>query len=244
MQLLRPTLALCALLLVVALDANAKPERLVEAHYASPVERYGHFALGRPHEYARLTATTEAGHVLVFELPPNEVFEDLAPRLVTLAPGEPPEILAIVSSLASGSRLMLIGLRGARLGISAQSRAIGTPMRWLNPVAVAELVEVAALGGFSNHVNGTPQLALSASLQVAGKTRLLVPDVTRRQLRVVALVHDRLVETGRCLVPAPVTGPVRVLSPTQVSIGLLSGPHMLNRSRATPGTHHAGCALA
>lgn len=274
MKLLRPLLALCALLLLVAADAGAAQERLVEAHYAAPVQRYGHFALGRPHEYARLTATTEAGHELAFELPPNEVFEDLAPRLVSLAPGEPPEILAIVSSREGGSRLVLIRLRGARLEISAQSRAIGTPMRWLNPVAVAdldgdahaeiaavitphiggtlkvyrrqgaELLEVAALGGFSNHVYGTTQLALSASLQVAGKTHLLVPDATRRQLRLVALENDRLVETGRCLVPAPVTGPIRVLSPTQVSIGLLSGPHMINRFRATPGTRHAGCALA
>jgi len=30
-------------------------ETIVDARFAAPVDRYGHFALGRPHEYARLT---------------------------------------------------------------------------------------------------------------------------------------------------------------------------------------------
>ena len=239
---------LCAL---VASDAFA--ERIVAARYADPVDRYGHFALGRPHEYARVTATTDAGRQPTFDLPDDEVFEDLAPRVVSLAAGETQEILAIVSRRGSGARLVMLRLRGDRLEISAQSAPIGTPMRWLNPVGVAdldgdghaeiaavitphiggtlkvyrregaELVEVAALGGFSNHVYGSAELALSAPMSIAGTMRLLVPDTTRRQLRIVGLDNGRLVETGRCLLAAPVSGAIRVISATEISIGLASG---------------------
>lgn len=248
-------LAFCAIFALIA--SNADAERIADAHYEAPVDRYGHFALGRPHEYSRLSATTDTGRTVTFNLPENEVFEDLAPRIVGLAAGEPEEILTIVSRRDSGSRLMMLRLNGGRLEISAQSPAIGTPMRWLNPVGVADLdgdgraeiaavitphiggtlkvyrrrdkalIEIAALGGFSNHVYGTAELALSAPISIAGKMRLLVPDVTRRQLRIVGLVNGRLAEIGRCLLAAPVTGAVKVISPAEVSVGLLTGRQMM-----------------
>lgn len=248
-------LAFSAIFALIASDAGA--ERITDAHYEAPVDRYGHFALGRPHEYSRVTATTDAGQKVMFRLPENEVFEDLAPRIVRLAAGEPEEILTIVSRRDSGSRLMMVRLSGGRLEISAQSPAIRTPRRWLNPVGVAdldgdgraeiaavitphiggtlkvyrrqgkELIEIAALGGFSNHVYGTTELALSAPISIAGKMRLLVPDATRLQLRVVGLEKDRLVEIGRCLLPAPVTGAMRVISLSEVSVGLLSGRQVI-----------------
>ena len=236
---------------------NAIAERIANADFADPVERYGHFALGRPHEYARVTATTDAGRRLMFELPENEVFEDLAPRIVRLVATEPEEILAIVSNRDSGSRLMMLRLRAGRLEISAQSPPIGTPMRWLNPVGVADLdgdgraeiaavitphiggtlkvyrrqggalVEISALDGFSNHVYRTQELALSLPFLIAGKTRLLVPDSTRLQLRIVGLENGRLVETGRCPLLSPVTGAMRGISPSEVSLGLLSGRKLI-----------------
>lgn len=247
----------CSLLPFVAtlalLASDAGAEAITGARYAIPVERYGHFALGRPHEYARLTVTTDAGRSLAFELPQDEVFEDLEPRLVRLAPGEPNEVLAIVSQRDSGSRLVLIRVSGGRLEMSAESPPIGTPRRWLNPVGIADLdgdgraelaavitphiggtvkvyrrignklVEIAALAGFSNHVYGTPELGLSAMVLVGDRMRLLVPDVTRLLLRLIALEGGRLVEVGRCAVSAPVTGAIRVVSRIEVSIGLASG---------------------
>jgi hypothetical protein len=239
---------LCALV-----GSHVEAASITDARYAEPVERYGHFALGRLHEYARLTATTSAGRNLALQLPEDEVFEDLAPRLVRLAAGEPQEILAIVSRRDSGSLLVLIRLGDDGLAISSQSPAIGTPKRWLNPVGVAdldgdgvaeiaavitphiggklkvyrkiggELVEIAALGGFSNHVYGTTELALSAPVFIAGRMRLLVPDVTRRHLRIITLEGGRLVETGRCALSAPITGAIRLISPREVSVGVFSG---------------------
>lgn len=244
-------LAFIAVFAPFALNAGA--EKITDARYADPVERYGHFALGRPHEYARLMVTTDSGRSLELLLREDEVFEDLVPRLVRLAAGEPDEILAIVSQRDSGSRLMMVRLSGGRLEISAQSPAIGTPMRWLNPVGVAdldgdgraeiaavttphiggtlrvyrrqgdELVEIAALAGFSNHIYGSKELGLSAPVSIAGRMRLLVPDAARLQLRVIALEGGRLFETGRCALSAPVTGAMTVISPSAVSVGLLSG---------------------
>lgn len=250
-------IAPAAFILCAAFATRAGAEQIAQARYETPVDRYGHFALGRPHEYARLTATSDAGRKLVFELPESEVFEDLAPRIVSLATGEPAEILAIVSNRISGSRLMLLHLKGGRLEISAQSAAIGTPMRWLNPVGVADLdgdgraeiaavitphiggtltvyrkrgldlIEAASLAGFSNHVYGTSELGLSVPMAIDGRMRLLVPDASRRHIRVVALVNGRLVESGRCALRAPQTGTIRVISAAAVSVGLESGGQVI-----------------
>ena len=251
MELRRILLPLAVVFAIVASDSMA--ETITGAQYTAPVDRYGHFALGRPHEYARLTATTDSRRNLELHLPEDEVFEDITPRLVRLAAGAPTEILAIVSRRDDGSRLVMIRLSGDRLEVSAESPAIGTPMRWLNPVGVADLdgdgraeiamvttphiggtlrvyrrngrklVEIAALAGFSNHVYGTSELGLSAPVSIAGRMRLLVPNATRLQLRIVALEGGRLVEVGRCALPAPVTGPIRVHSPSEISVGLTTG---------------------
>lgn len=251
MKLRRILLPFAAVFAIIASDAEA--ETITGAQYAVPVDRYGHFALGQPHEYARLTVTTDSGRRLELLLPEDEVFEDLAPRLVRLAIGEPAEVLAIVSRPDNGSRLVMIRLSGDRLEVSAESPAIGTPRRWLNPVGVADLdgdgraeiamvttphiggtlrvyrkngkklVEIAALAGFSNHVYGTTELGLSVPVSIGGRMRLLVPDATRLHLRITGLEGDRLVEVGRCALPAPVTGAIRVVSPSEVSVGLATG---------------------
>ncbi len=247
--------AFAALFILIAADVGA--ETITNARYSNPVDRYGHFAPGQPHEYSDLVVTTDTGHSLVLQLPEEEVFEDLEPRLVRLVPGEAEEILTIVSSRASGSRLVLFGVSGSRLKISAQSRAIGIPMRWLNPVGVADLdgdgraeiaavttphiggtlrvyhrtgsdlVEIATLGGFSNHIYGSAELELSTPVLIAGRMRLLVPDVTRRYLRIIAFADARLVEMGRCELSSPVTGAIRVMPSSEITVDLLAGQQLI-----------------
>ncbi|XKE46942.1 hypothetical protein LG302_07345 [Halomonas organivorans] len=231
----RYLLALGALLVLMAPAAWA--ERIAAAHYAEPVERYGHFALGRPHEYARLVATTAAGRDVGLDLPSDEVFEDLAPRLVRLTDQSPPGLLVIVSSRDGGARLALVGLEGDRLAIVAQSAPIGQPNRWLNPVGVADLngdgaaeiaavttphlggvlrvyrrsgerlVEIASLDGFSNHVYGASELGLSRPARIEGRMQVLVPDARRESVRAIMLRDGALVETDRCPSSEPITGP-------------------------------------
>ncbi|MFO7546674.1 MAG: hypothetical protein R6W77_14365 [Trueperaceae bacterium] len=207
--------------MLVLATSTARAEGIVSARYEAPVERYGHFALGRPHEYARVVAATDTGRSLALELPDDEVFEDLAPRLARLTEDGPTYLLAIVSARGAGARLALLGLRGDVLEIMAQSAPIGTPNRWLNPVGVADLdgdgvaeiagvttphiggvqrvyhregerlVELASLAGFSNHVYRSPEIELSRPARIDGRTQLLVPDTSRRSRRVIAFDGDR-----------------------------------------------------
>lgn len=232
---MRSLVALGAMLMLATSTGQA--EGIVSAAFEEPVERYGHFALGRPHEYARVLARTDGGGTVALELPDDEVFEDLAPRLVRLTEDGPTYLLAVVSARGTGARLALLGLRGNALEITAQSAPIGTPNRWLNPVGVADLdsdgvaeiaavttphiggvlrvyrrdgerlVEVASLTGFSNHVYRSPELELSRPARIDGRWQLLVPDTSRRSLRVIALEGDRLVENDRCELDTPITGP-------------------------------------
>ncbi|HEY9097617.1 MAG TPA: VCBS repeat-containing protein [Thiobacillus sp.] len=232
-------------------------EAITDAHYAHPVERYGHFALGKPHEYASLVATTRSGRKLTLQLPHDEVFEDKAPRLVRLAENEAVAILAIVSHRNSGARLVLIRPHGKGLAISAQSPAIGTPNRWLNPVGVADLdgdghaeiaavitphiggtlkayreqgkalIEIASLWGFSNHHYGSAELGLSTTVTLSGRQYLLVPDTTRLQLRLITLENEQLVEAGRCALSTPITGAIRSSAPHEVSIVTQAGQQMI-----------------
>ncbi len=260
MNLHRTRLPHVTLFLLSGCGSATVAEPIAHAHYANPVERYSHFALGKPHEYASLKATMRSGRTLTLQLPHDEVFEDLTPRIVKLAATEPEAILAIVSQRDSGARLVLIEPRGDSLVISAQSPAIGMPNRWLNPVAVADLdgdgraeiavvitphiggtlkiyrkhnkrlIEVASLEGFSNHEYGNAELNLSTSFSISGRTYLLIPDTTRLQLRIITLENDRLVEAGRCTLAAPLTGPIKSISPREVSVVTLGNIHTITPS--------------
>lgn len=248
---------LAALLLMATSALQAQPQTLSGAHYAEPVNRYGHFALGKPHEYAKLIATTSTGKTHTLTLSEDEVFEDLAPRLVQLEKGAAAQLLTIVSRRGVGAQLVLIGLDAGTLTVRARSPSIGTPMRWLNPIGVADLdgdgraeiaavitphiggtlkiyqlrgdalVEIAAAFGFSNHVYGSPALALAIPIAMAGHMRLLVPDQSRRTLKMMALENTRLVELGRCALPAPVIGAISSQPGDQVLVELATGPHRI-----------------
>lgn len=248
----RSTLLLFAML-VLLWASQAQAEGISAAQYASAVDRYSHFALGRPHEYARLLVTTDSGRSIALDLPSDEVFEDLAPRLVSLVADAPSEVLTVVSHRDKGSRLALIRLQDGRLERSAESPPIGTPNRWLNPIGVVDvdgdgrseiaavttphiggtlkiyrrqgnqLIEIAALAGFSNHQYGMTEQNLSAVVTQGGQWRMLVPDSTRSRLRVIAWERGALKEVAQCATSALVTGPMQVVSPAVVLVGTAAG---------------------
>ncbi|WP_418314861.1 FG-GAP repeat domain-containing protein [Piscinibacter sakaiensis] len=251
-------LLLAALPPAAAADAAMRGDAIVAAAYLDPVDRYGHFALGKPHEYARVSATTGSGRQLQFELPKELVFEDLQPRIVTLSAGAEPQLLTIVSGRDGGARLMLLRRDGDRLLPAAQSAPVGRSMRWLNPVGVADLdgdgqaeiaavltphiggtlkvyrqsgdqlIEIAALAGFSNHVYGSAELGLSTPLAVNGRMSLVVPDNARQRLRVVALADGRLVETASCPLDEALTGALQPHSDGRVELVGRAGRRLID----------------
>lgn len=252
------------LLLGLSAVVMADSDRIAAAQYADPVTRYGHFAPGRPHEYARIEARMASGATRVHVLPDTEVFEDVRPRLVRLAANEPVRLLTVVSHRDLGAALVLLGVENNQLKVVARSKAIGTPMRWLNPVATADLdgdgvaevaavitphisgtlkifrrsgdklQEIAALGGFSNHVYGSSDLALSILFAEGGRKHLLIPDQSRTVLRVVEFTDGRLRETGRCTLAAPVTGAIVDLGSGEVEITQGDGKQRLKFANCHP----------
>jgi len=139
MNLHRTLFPLVILLSLSGYGSATVAEPLANAHYANPVERYGHFALGKPHEYASLIATTRSGRRLTLQLPDDEVFEDLVPRIVKLAANGPQAILAIVSQRDSGARLVLIQpqetpWRSAHNRLPSACQTAGST-RWPSPIS-------------------------------------------------------------------------------------------------------------
>ena len=68
---------------------------------------------------------------------------------------------------------------------------------------------------------------------INGQMRLLVPDVSRSKLRVVGLKDGKLADVGQCVLPSPLVGPIRLVGPAEVSLGLLSGVRQMRLSDCT-----------
>jgi hypothetical protein len=167
-------------------------KNIAQAWLAEPTTRYRHFVLGAQYEAAALKARTQDGRLLTLRLPADSVFEDRIPRLADLDGGGDDEIVIVRAYLDRGAALAVVGLRGDRLEIIAETPPIGTPHRWLNPAGIADfdgdgrldiayvemphalgrlrvwtlgphgLKEIATLDDTSNHVLGSQKLDLSA----------------------------------------------------------------------------------
>lgn len=124
-------LALAALLALFAGCAGA--EGIVRAEYDAPTTRYYHGILGDAAEWGSLRMTTEGGRTVAVHLPETRVFEDTAPRLVTVNGDS--VVLAVETDLRRGARVTLYGVEG----LIAAGDFIGRPHRWLAPVGAGDL---------------------------------------------------------------------------------------------------------
>lgn len=168
------------------------------AWLAGPTARYDHGVLGDAVEARALKVETGAGRILSYTLPEDAVFEDLTPRLVDLDGDGRDEIVVVRSTAASGAAVAVLGIRGDGLALVAESAAIGTAHRWLNPVGAGDfdgdgrkeiavvqtphiggililyrvvgtrLVEFARAPGYSNHVLGSTVLGMAAVADLDG----------------------------------------------------------------------------
>lgn len=181
---------------------DARPGRgrndIALAWLVEPTERYRHGVLGDSIEAGALKVRLRDGRELSHALPEDSVFEDLQPRVVDLDADGQDEVLVVRSRQSAGASLMALGMRAGKLVPLAETPAIGTAHRWLNPLGAADVdgdgrldvllvqtphiggtlivygyenqrfTEKARVPGFSNHVIGSRALALHAFRDVDG----------------------------------------------------------------------------
>ena len=144
------------------------------AWLTSPTIRYPHSALGSATHAGSATVLLASHKTVVYELPINRVFEDLAPRLIDLDKDGKDELILIESDALRGSAVVVLGVRADKLVELARSPSTGSTFRWLNIVGAADFdgdgkLDLAAV--ITPHIGGTltlyhyrpPQLVAYAS---------------------------------------------------------------------------------
>ncbi len=176
--------------------AIASGEGITSAWYTEPTDRYPHGALGDKIEGGALVVQDVFGGRAIVRPGPDEVFEDLEPRIADFDNDGRNEVLAIRSSLRAGASMVVYDLAGGTLIEVDATPPIGRPQRWLNVAGIADFtgngqLDVAAVltphiggtlqivtldrrrfrmvdseKGFSNHVFGSTELGMSAVARI------------------------------------------------------------------------------
>lgn len=110
---------------------------IARAWLAAPTRRYAHGVLGDAVEAGALVIETRAGRTHTVVLGNDAVFEDLRPRMADLGDGRD-SLIVVKSYFASGAALAVIGRREDRYAVIAETPAIGTSHRWLDPAGIAD----------------------------------------------------------------------------------------------------------
>lgn len=185
----------------------AAEEVIISAQYADPTTRYAHNVLGDSIEHATLRLVLADGVTRRYNLPENLVFEDTAPRVIDLDFDGSPEVIVVESSQTQGARLAIYGSEGR----IAATEYIGTRFRWLAPIGAADLdgdghmeiayidrphlaktlrlfryrnqqlIEVASLGGLTNHRIGEVDIA-GGVRTCAGSPEMLIASADWSQM--------------------------------------------------------------
>lgn len=124
-----------------ALAAPAAADTIQSAEFTEPTERYAHGILGDAIEWGALKITVDSGagaQTYQFDLPKNQVFEDLAPRLWDITGDGAPEVAVILTDVDLGASLVFIGFKNGTLAPIAATPHIGQSNRWLAPLGVAD----------------------------------------------------------------------------------------------------------
>lgn len=153
-------------------DSQATAGRLdvAWAWLGSPTLRYPHRALGAATHAASVHALVRdrsgGWQPVAWQLPLHRVFEDRVPRIVDIDQDGSEEIVLVEADLARGAALVVLGVDhagdGPRLVERARSAFVGSPLRWLNPVGVADF-----------DADGRPDLALVETPHIGGELQLL-----------------------------------------------------------------------
>jgi hypothetical protein len=126
----------------------------LHAYFGSPRSGYDHGILGQHAEWGALTMILQgsAGHGPLYfataDLPPDRIFEDIAPRSADLNGDGGPELVVVETDIQRGAQLAVYASDGNRLFKLAATSFIGQKHRWLAPAGIADfdgdgLVEIA-----------------------------------------------------------------------------------------------------
>jgi hypothetical protein len=176
-------------------DGEISRSGLLTAWLIDPTARYDHGVLGDAIEAGGFIVE-RAGKRLVYRLPTDAVFEDRRVRLADLDGDGAPEAIVVKSYLNRGAAIAAYRILPDRIEPLAETEAVGSRNRWLNPVGVADfggtgrpviaavvtphlagslrwysltgstLTEIARINGYTNHIIGKRDLDLAGIVKV------------------------------------------------------------------------------
>jgi hypothetical protein len=196
-----------------------------------PTTRYDHAVLGDAIEAGGFAITKE-GKQYVFRLGDDAVFEDRRVRLWDIDGDGQPEAVIVKSYLSRGAAIAVYKINENGITPLAESPAIGTRNRWLNPIGFDDfagtgermiaavvtphlagslrlyklssgaLAEVARIDGFTNHIIGSRDLDLARTMRTKDGVVIVIPTVDRRSLAVVSFKRGSAAVLKSLPVPA------------------------------------------
>jgi len=128
---------------VVSLDTGELSGKgIVKAMLSCGTSRYAHAVLGDAIEAGCLIVEDDSGLVFQLDLPENQVFEDLIPRIADVNSDGKNDVVLVRSEASTGAALSVYHLAGTeankKLVALVATPAIGTANRWLAPVGIAD----------------------------------------------------------------------------------------------------------
>ena len=122
-------------------EARAPGDGITWAGFSDATDRYPHGALGDIWEAGglRVQAGIAGPCELAIILPPDRVFEDVAPRIADIDGDGRNDVVVVESAFGGGASLVVYGLVDGDLRKIGATPAIGLTNRWLAPVGIADL---------------------------------------------------------------------------------------------------------
>jgi hypothetical protein len=209
----------------------------VSAYLIDPTTRYDHGVLGDAIEAGGF-AVERNGQRLIYRLPDDSVFEDRRVRLVDLDGDGQPEAIIVKSYQQRGAAIAVYRILADRIEPLAESPAIGTRHRWLNPAGIADftgtgeimiaavitphlsgslrlyrlaggkLEETARIDGYTNHIIGSRDLDLGRLADVDGDG---IPEIVLPSIDRRTLAAISFKQGARVLRKTPIESRIQTL---------------------------------